>query len=43
MDATAFAFRERMSGNHRIIILRFGDSEIIYIHLPIVYYVVAYE
>jgi hypothetical protein len=43
MDGTAFAFRERMNGNHRIIICRFGDPETVHIHPPIGYYVVAYE
>jgi predicted aldo/keto reductase-like oxidoreductase len=43
MDATAFAFRERMRCNRRIIILRFGDPEIVQTHPPIVYYVTAYE
>jgi hypothetical protein len=44
MDNTAFAFRERMSDNHHIIILWFGDPEIFHTHPPpIVYYVVAYE
>jgi hypothetical protein len=43
MDATACAFRERMSDNHRISILRFEGPEIVHTHTPIVYYVVAYE